>query len=220
MKKSIPLPITPHLFFESRLWDRDVLYVAGIDEAGRGALAGPVAAGVVILPSRMDLCAVLSDVRDSKQMSAEARFEWGGQIKSVALDWGVGFATNEEIDQIGIISATHLAIKRALDKLQITPQHLLVDFLDLNHISLPQTSLVKGDCRSLSIAAASVIAKTSRDILMKEYDHQYPVYGFAKHKGYATALHLDRIQQYGASPLHRLSFASFNQHLQQPELNF
>jgi len=211
MKKTIPLPSSPHLFFESRLWSQGVLYVAGIDEAGRGALAGPVAAGVVIFPVCSDLSTVLFGVRDSKQMSPEARFEWGENIKSVALDWGVGFATNEEIDQIGIIPATHLAIRRALEKLHLTPQHLLVDFLDLNPIPHPQTALVKGDCRSLSIAAASVIAKTSRDVLMIEYDRQYPDYGFAEHKGYATPYHLDRIQQLGASPLHRLSFAPLNQ---------
>ncbi|MGB9640805.1 MAG: ribonuclease HII [Anaerolineales bacterium] len=185
--------------------------MAGIDEAGRGALAGPVAAGVVIFPTQADLSAVLFGVRDSKQMSPQKRSEWVEHIKSVALDWGVGFATNAEIDKNGIIAATHLAIQRALAKLHITPQHLLVDFLDLDHISLPQTALVKGDCRSLSIAAASVIAKTSRDALMIEYDHHYPGYGFAEHKGYATPFHLDRIQQLGASPLHRLSFAPLNQ---------
>ncbi len=210
MKKMLPLPVTPHLFFEARLWQQGLSRVAGIDEAGRGALAGPVAASVVILPPREDLSLLLFGVRDSKQMSVEERFEWSLKIKSVAEDWGVGFATNEEIDQIGIVPATYLAIRRALEKLSSPPDHLLVDYLDLSFINFPQTALVKGDCRSLSIAAASVMAKTSRDALMSELDRKYPGYGFAEHKGYATARHLDRIKQLGACSLHRLTFAPLN----------
>lgn len=210
MKKTLPLPVTPHLFFETRLWQQGLSRVAGIDEAGRGALAGPVAASVVILPPREDLASLLFGVRDSKQMSVDERFEWSLKIKLIAMDWGVGFATNEEIDQMGIVPATHLAIQRALEKLNSPPDHLLVDYLNLTHISFPQTALVKGDCRSLSIAAASVMAKTSRDALMCDHDRRYPGYGFAEHKGYATAKHLDRIQQLGACPLHRLSFAPLN----------
>ena len=209
MKKNLPLPITPHLFFETRLWQEGLNYVAGIDEAGRGALAGPVAAGAVIFPSKEDLSERLEGLRDSKQLSPALRYEWHFIIQNTALDWSVGFASDQEIDQIGILPATQLAMQRAVAGLRIIPNHLLVDFLFLPQIVLPQTALVKGDCRSLSIAAASVMAKYLRDTLMQQYDRQYRGYGFANHKGYGTAAHLKRIEQLGPCPIHRRSFAPF-----------
>ncbi|MGB9673323.1 MAG: ribonuclease HII [Anaerolineales bacterium] len=212
MKKLLHLPLAPHLFFESRLWKNGIYHVAGIDEAGRGALAGPVAAAAVIFPTNEDLSKQLDGVRDSKQMTAEERTKWAPLIKSCASSWAVGFASHQEIDEFGILHATRLAIKRALESLYIPPDHLLIDFLTLPEIPYPQTSLVKGDCRSLSIAAASVLAKTSRDQLMREYAEKYPEFGFAEHKGYATRLHLERIEHFGPCPIHRRTFAPINQH--------
>ena len=200
------IPDSPDLNFERALWSQGVQYVAGIDEAGRGALAGPVAAGVVILPARQDLPAQLSGVRDSKQMTPDQRAEWARNLRLIALAWGVGLASASEIDALGIVPATRLAAQRALRQLSIQPEHLLLDFLQLPQVSLPQTSLVKGDERSLSIAAASILAKTSRDALLCDFERQYPGYGFASHKGYGTVAHRQAMQRLGLSPIHRRSF--------------
>lgn len=201
------LPSAPDLSFETALWEQDLHYIAGIDEAGRGALAGDVAAAAVILPREADLQHILAGVRDSKQMSPVQREYWSQEIKKAALAWAVGFASNTEIDSLGIAPATRLAVRRALELLPIKPDHLLVDYINLPDCAVPQTPLVKGDARCLSIAAASVLAKTARDELMRHYERRYPGYGFAKHKGYGTASHRIALQQLGASPLHRCSFA-------------
>ena len=140
-------------------------------------------------------------------MSPLERAFWAETIRREALAWGVGLASNEEIDQMGIVPATRLAMARALEGLGRTPDHLLVDALLLPGIAIPQTSLIKGDARSLSIATASVLAKTARDALMVQLDAQYPAYGFALHKGYGTARHWAALQTYGPTPIHRLSFA-------------
>lgn len=200
------LPPAPDLNFERQLWDQGIRCIAGIDEAGRGALAGPVAAAALIFSPDPSLPTRLDGVRDSKQMTPLTREYWAGCLKNVALAWGVGFASCEEIDALGIVPATRLAVHRALQQLLPQPQHLLVDYLPLPEETLPQTSLVKGDARSLSIAAASVLAKTSRDALCRELDVQYPGYGFARHKGYGTAAHLAALERLGASPAHRRSF--------------
>ncbi len=200
------LPASPDLSFEQALWSRGVQFVGGIDEAGRGALAGPVAAGVVILPKQADLIVQLSGVRDSKQMSPKHRAEWAKKLHVMALAWGVGYASADEIDAIGIVPATRLAAQRALFQLRVKPQHLLLDYLRLPDVSLPQTSLVKGDQRSLSIAAASILAKTARDGLLCDYEGQYPGYGFAAHKGYGTLAHRRAMQRLGMTPIHRRSF--------------
>lgn len=200
------IPASPDLNFERALWSQGVQFVAGIDEAGRGALAGPVAAGVVILPARQDLPNQLSGVRDSKQMTPDQRARWAQKLHHIALAWGVGLASAGEIDAIGIVAATRLAAQRALRQLSIPPQHLLLDFLQLPQVALPQTPLVKGDERSLSIAAASILAKTTRDALLCEYEQQYPGYGFASHKGYGTRAHRLAMQRLGLSPIHRCSF--------------
>jgi ribonuclease HII len=200
------IPASPDLNFERALWSQGVQYIAGIDEAGRGALAGPVAAGAVILPVRQDLLAQLSGVRDSKQMRPDQRAEWAQKLRLIALAWGVGLASASEIDAFGIVPATRLAAQRALQQLSIRPQHLLLDFLQLPQVSLPQTPLVKGDERSLSIAAASILAKTSRDALLCDFERQYPGYGFASHKGYGTVAHRLAMQRLGLSPIHRRSF--------------
>jgi ribonuclease HII len=201
------IPDAPDVSFESAVWQNGGEWVAGVDEAGRGALAGPVAAAAVILSPKTGVAAHLSGVRDSKQMSAAARLFWAERIKSTALAWAVGFAAPSEIDQVGILPATRLAAERALLQLNPAPDYVLLDYLFLPENLLPQTALIKGDQRSLSIAAASVLAKTTRDSLMQELDTQYPGYDLRLHKGYGTARHLQHLQQLGPSPIHRQSFA-------------
>jgi len=201
-----PAPPLPDLSQENALWEVGIHRIAGVDEAGRGAWAGPVAAGAVVFFPDGDLCTRLPGVRDSKQMTAGERELWAGIIREVALDWGVGFASREEIDTLGIVPATRLAMQRAVEKLAILPQHLLVDFLTLPEIAIPQTPLVKGDARSLSIAAASVLAKTARDAWMAELDARYPGYGFARHKGYGTPGHRLVLSQLGCCEEHRQTY--------------
>jgi len=200
------LPPAPDLAFEAELWSAGLSAVAGIDEAGRGALAGPVAAGALILPPDLDLIKRLDGVRDSKQMTPAARERWAERLPDIASTCAVGMASSEEIDALGILPATRLAISRALDSLSMSPQHLLIDYIKLPDSPLPQTSLVKGDARSLSIAAASILAKTARDKLLCQLDEQYPGYGFSKNKGYGTAAHRSALARLGPSPVHRRSF--------------
>lgn len=180
--------------------------MAGIDEAGRGALAGPVSAAAVVLPMDRDLLHSLSGVRDSKQMTPAQREFWRGHILRLAAGWGVGFASAGEIDSLGIVPATRLAAWRALAGIINPPDHLILDYLFLPDYPLPQTSLVKGDQRSLSVAAASVLAKTSRDAALVALDAQIPGYGFARHKGYGTAAHCAALKRLGPSPAHRRTF--------------
>jgi ribonuclease HII len=201
------IPASPSLDFELALWQRGFLAVAGLDEAGRGAWAGPVSAGAVILPPDRGLLARLMGVRDSKQMTPRAREAQARRIQAEALAWGVGFASHLEIDELGIVAATRLAMGRALAACAFPADHLLVDALGLPDEPLPQTSLIKGDARCLSIAAASVLAKTARDAQMRELDGLYPGYDFARHKGYGTRLHLAALQSLGPCAVHRSSFA-------------
>ena len=197
----------PTLDFEQILWQSGLRYVAGFDEAGRGALAGPVAVGAVVLPPDPQLARTLDGVRDSKQMTRQQRETWAERLKSVALAWQVKFSSAEEIDRFGIVWATRLAASRALEKLEILPDYLLLDFrLDLPEASIPQTAIVKGDQLSLSIAAASVLAKTSRDALMCVMDTKYPGYGLKQNKGYGTLTHRYALAHRGYSPFHRKSF--------------
>jgi len=201
------LPSAPDLSFEITLWGQGTHAIAGIDEAGRGALAGPVAAAAIILPADPHLSQALTGVQDSKQMTPLARARWSIRLKEIAQSWGVGFASSDEIDEIGIVPATCLAARRAVEQLNPQPEHLLIDYLSLTGISIPQTSLVKGDARCYSIAAASILAKTSRDQLCQEMDNQYPGYGFSQHKGYGTSAHLAALSHLGPAPVHRRSFA-------------
>lgn len=202
------LPERPNLDFEDTLWRKGIVWVAGVDEAGRGALAGPVAAGAVVLPhNQPDLMLQLSGVRDSKVMSAPARDTWAETIKKLALAWGVGMAAPGEIDAIGIVPATCLAVSRALANLEILPQHVLVDYLTLPEVICPQTPLVKGDARSLSIAAAAILAKTARDGVLVQLDQVFPGYSFAKNKGYGTAAHRQAISALGPCSQHRRTFS-------------
>ncbi len=198
---------TPDLSHEKKLW-HSWQYVAGLDEAGRGALAGPVCVGAVILPHDAPfLLRTLGGVRDSKQLTTRKRGQFAPRIKQVARAWGIGFAVSDEIDALGIVPATRLAASRALEAMPILPDFLLTDFrLELPELDLPQAALVKGDQRSLSIASASILAKTARDDLMIGLDAQYPQYGFARHKGYGSLAHRMAIAKLGFSPVHRKTF--------------
>ena len=176
--------------------------ICGIDEAGRGPLAGPVAAGAVILPKD---CRILY-LNDSKKLSEKRREELFLEIKEKALAWSVGIATPQRIDEINILQATYEAMREAIAGLKIRPQVLLNDAVKIPQVEISQVPIIRGDAKSLSIAAASVIAKVTRDRLMKDYDKLMPEYGFAKHKGYGSAAHMEAIRKFGSSPIHRQSF--------------
>lgn len=176
--------------------------VCGIDEAGRGPLAGPVFAAAVILPEN---CAV-EGINDSKKLSPKKREQLFGEIESQAVAYGVGFATEKEIDRVNILQATFLAMKRAFDALSVRPDLALVDGNRMPRLGIETRTIVKGDSLSASIAAASILAKVSRDRVMEQIDAIYPQYRFAKHKGYGTALHVEMLKQYGPCPIHRRTF--------------
>ncbi|MEP6895835.1 MAG: ribonuclease HII [Chloroflexota bacterium] len=200
--------VDPTLEFETNLWQSGLKYIAGLDEAGRGALAGPVAVGAVILPNDPTLLSsTLSGARDSKQMTHLEREQLAPRIKATALKWSVGFAAADEIDSQGIVHATRLAAIRALHQFSLSPEYLLTDFrLELPQLEISQTSLVRGDAHCLSIACASILAKTERDALMRELDERYPGYGLGKHKGYGTQFHRSEMKRLGLSEIHRRSF--------------
>lgn len=180
--------------------------IAGIDEAGRGPLAGPVVAAACMIPQGV----FFRGVNDSKQLTAEQRAELFAQITAHAdVVYGVGVILPEEIDRLNIYQATIQAMLQAVSKLAVTPDYLLVDGLMLPHPTIPSQKIIKGDTLSQSIAAASIIAKVTRDRIMQEFDLQWPQYGFKQHKGYATEQHLEAIAIHGACPIHRLSFEPF-----------
>ncbi len=200
----------PDLRLEKRLWHSGLENIAGMDEAGRGALAGPVTVGAVILPNDPHLSRTLRGARDSKQLTPGQRVRLAAIIKGTARAWSLGWASAEEIDSLGIAAATRLAAERALNKLPFAPNHLLTDFHLKPDTDISFTSLVKGDQKSLIIACASILAKTARDALMCELDEQYPGYGLARHKGYGTAIHRAAILRLGHSPAHRKTFSFTN----------
>ena len=196
------------LRYEYMLWARGYRAVAGLDEAGRGAWAGPVVAGAVILPvGRFDLARALSGVNDSKQLSSAQREALVAGILRVAVAAGVGQASHAEVDALGIVAATRLAMQRALDALPTAPDALLTDAMALPEVHLPVEKLVRGDQRALSVAAASILAKVARDRFMDALDALYPEYGFGEHKGYGTVLHQQQLRTFGVSPVHRRTFA-------------
>lgn len=201
------LPDAPDLTFETALWQEGITTIAGVDEAGRGAWAGPVVAAAVILPINFSVSSFPMRLRDSKQLSAEKRASLEPVIKAQALAWGIGCADNMEIDRSGIIAATRAAMTRALEALQPAPQHLLIDALFLPEIYTSQTALIKGDQRSLSIAAASILAKTSRDRWMEALAQTEPGYLFERNKGYGTRAHQEALARHGACQAHRFSFS-------------
>ncbi len=176
--------------------------IAGIDEAGRGALAGPVIAAAVILPTH---CSI-KGLRDSKQLSPKQRAHLFDEIHNIAVSIGVGSADHRVIDRLNVLEATLLAMQEAVEKLTVPPDYLLVDGLDLPEVDIVGQAIPKGDSQSYSIAAASIIAKVTRDRLMAELDPIYPNYGFSRHKGYPTSQHRQAIAQFGASDIHRRTF--------------
>ncbi len=178
--------------------------VAGVDEAGRGAWAGPICAAAVVLP--MDMPSLLAGVRDSKQLSPRQRERQKAAIEQVATAIGVGWATAAEVDGMGVVPATRLAMARALHRLEGRVDALLIDYLLLPDISLPQRALPKADSLCLSVAAASIVAKVERDRLMIALDSTIPGYGFARHKGYGTRQHREALARLGPSPIHRMSW--------------
>jgi len=197
---------TPPLRFEKELWALGIRYIGGIDEAGRGAWAGPVAAAVVVLPADSGVLRSLTGVRDSKCMTPLQRERTAPIIKTESLAWGVGFSSAEEIDTMGILPATRQAAMRALEMLPMMPEYLLLDYIHWPGLAHPHLALPKGESQSLSIAAASVLAKTARDSIMRGMEDQYSGYGFAKHKGYGTAQHRAAIVRLGLCRIHRESF--------------
>ncbi len=198
----------PSLELERSFWEAGMRYVAGLDEAGRGAWAGPVFAAAVILPpDDGGAWQALADVRDSKKLTPRRREALLPLIAVHALTFAAGRATAAEVDALGIVAATRLAMRRALDALEIHPQALILDALTLPQVELPQQALPRADSRSLSVAAASIVAKVLRDRWMAERaDILYPGYGFAQHKGYGTAQHREALARLGPSPIHRRSF--------------
>ena len=177
-------------------------YICGIDEVGRGPLAGPVVAGAVILPKD---CQILY-LNDSKQLSAKKREELYDVIMEQAVAVGIGMASPQRIDEINILQATYEAMREAISKLSVTPQILLNDAVTIPQVIIPQVPIIKGDAKSISIAAASIVAKVTRDRMMAEYDKIMPEYGFASNKGYGAAAHIEAIRKYGPSPIHRSTF--------------
>lgn len=180
----------------------DLEFICGIDEVGRGPLAGPVMAGAVILPKD---CEILY-LNDSKKLSPKLRDELFEEIKEKAIAWAIGESTHERIDEINILQATYEAMRKAISALDPSPDLLLNDAVTIPEVDIPQVPIIKGDAKSVSIAAASVLAKVTRDRVMVEYDAIYPEYDFASNKGYGSAAHIAALKKYGPTPIHRRSF--------------
>ncbi len=203
---------TPTFFIEQQYWSQGIFHVAGIDEAGMGALAGPVVAASVIFSK--DVLSIFTEIvqktpiRDSKLLSAKQREKAAIYIKESATSWAIGEASVAEIDALNIRAASHLAMQRAINALSIIPDILMIDGTPAQiSKTVPTVCIVKGDQLSYSIAAASILAKVHRDTIMKELDIEFPTYGFASHKGYGAAIHLEALQQHGITKHHRTSYA-------------
>lgn len=189
--------------YEKNLYEEGVKLIAGIDEAGRGPLAGPVVVGVVILRET----SFIEGINDSKKISEAKREKLYEEITNEAVAWSVGIVDETRIDEINILNATKEALTKAISNLKIKPEIILVDALDkIDTLSIPYISIIKGDAKIYSIAAASIIAKVTRDRIIRSYDKIYPEYEFIKNKGYGTAKHIEAIKQYGLCPIHRRSF--------------
>jgi len=198
------------LNWERKLWQAGYPHVAGIDEAGRGPIAGPVIAAAVIFPKNLKSF----EVDDSKKLSPKKRAELFDIIMEKALAVGIGSCNEKIIDEINILQATYRAMSDAIASLLICPDYILVDGWEISHLAIPQTAIIKGDQKCFSIAAASIIAKVTRDNIMTDYDKEFPNYAFAQHKGYPTRLHIEAIEKHGFCEIHRTSFTikSLNWH--------
>lgn len=194
--------VTPSLEYETEAWQQGYRLIAGVDEAGRGPLAGPVVAAAVILPTNINLPAV----NDSKKLTPKQRELAYQNILETALDWGIGVVNEARIDRINILQATYEAMREAIFNLKSPPEFILVDGRAIPGLNIPQRALIDGDSLSLSIAAASVVAKVVRDQIMTGYDREYPEYGFARHKGYGTKAHREAVAKWGPCKIHRRSF--------------
>ncbi len=194
------------LSYEKKAMQKGYSFIAGVDEAGRGPLAGPVVAAAVILPKGV----LIEGINDSKKLSEAKRESLFDTIKEKALAYGVGIVDEKCIDEINILNATKKAMADAINQLNPTPDCILLDAVQLDNITVKQVPIIKGDSLSLNIAAASILAKVTRDRLLKEYDSQYPEYGFSIHKGYGTPSHILAIKKFGLCPIHRLSFINSN----------
>ena len=191
---------------EAALLDDGYAVIAGVDEAGRGSLAGPVVAGAVVLPKHPS-GEWVAGIRDSKQLTPRQREASLERMRDASVAMATGAASSTEIDDMGIIAATQTAMARAIDALPTRPDFLLLDAILLPDVDIPQRSIIKGDAKHVSIAAASIVAKVTRDAMMRDYDSEYPGYGFAQHKGYATRQHMEGLENIGACPIHRFTFA-------------
>ena len=190
---------------DKEFFDKGIEYIAGIDEAGRGPLAGPVVVASVILPQD----SIIEGVNDSKKISESKREKLYDTILNEALSYGIGIIYQDEIDEINILQATKKGLTEAIKKMKIKPNIIMVDALNgINTLGIPYKSIIKGDAKCYSISAASIIAKVTRDRIMREWDKIYPEYGFSSHKGYGTAKHIAAIREYGPCPIHRKTFIS------------
>jgi ribonuclease HII len=188
--------------FENPLYERGVVHIAGVDEAGRGCLAGPVVAAAVILPRGLDI----PGLDDSKKLTEKERDRLFGEISQLAVATAVGVVSHDEIDRINILQASLCAMRVAVDGLSVVPEHLLIDgHIPIGH-AIPETAIKKGDVLSRLVAAASVIAKVTRDRMMAEMEGRYPQFKFSVHKGYGTALHMEELRRHGPTPIHRMTF--------------
>ena len=216
----MPAPCHDHFEFEAALWKAGCLHVAGVDEAGRGPLAGPVVAAAVVFPRawlESGLPEELKGLNDSKQLTESRREHFFAALTHLTeIQFAIAETDAATIDRINILQATHRAMNEALAKLNPAPEHALVDGTRVKTLRFPQTPIVKGDARSYTIAAASVLAKVTRDRQAAEWDRQWPEYGFAVHKGYGTPQHLAALRKHGPCPIHRRSFAPIKP--RQPEL--
>ena len=199
MKQEAPIDLWA---YEREAFDVGIRLICGVDEAGRGPLAGPVCAAAVMLPPGLEI----PGLNDSKKLTDKKRRELYDVITAQAVSYGIAFASEQEIDEINILQATFLAMERAMQKLSPQPELALIDGNRTKDFGLPVRTIVKGDSLSASIAAASILAKVTRDRLMEEYDAQYPQYGFAVHKGYGTKRHYEALREYGPCGIHRQTF--------------
>lgn len=189
--------------YEKELWESGIEYIAGVDEVGRGPLVGPVVTACVILPKNF----VLEGLTDSKKLTEKKREKYYDYIIENALSVSVGMMDEKVIDEVNIYEATKLAMYEAINNSKIRPEHVLIDAMKLEKLEIPSTSIIKGDAKSISIAAASVIAKVTRDRMMIELDKEYPMYGFASHKGYPTKKHVEALKEYGVLDNYRKTFS-------------
>ncbi len=192
------------LEIEKSLYKKGYNLICGVDEAGRGPLCGPVVAAAVILPKYE----CIEGVNDSKKLTEKKREKLYDLIIEKALAYGIGISDVSVIEEVNILNATKIAMKKAIENLQIKPDYVLIDGNQMINIDIPEDTVVSGDARSESIAAASILAKVTRDEMLIKYDKEYPEYGFAKHKGYGTKAHIEAIKKYGLTPIHRPSFCS------------